>query len=134
VLRSLERRKEELEALDKEIRRREERVKAAERSLDVKISELKKIRAEILALVEKDKGQRDARLQSIVTSVCMNMKPESAAQVLTKMDTEQVLRMLPLVPEKQLSRIFEKMEPARAAQLSADYLKMKQNIPRLPEN
>lgn len=133
VLKTLEKRRDELENREKDLQRREERLKVAEKSLDTKYTELKTVRDEITRLFEEEKKARDDRLKMMVNTIFINMKPEQAAGVLAKMDTEVVLRMMSLVPEKQLSRVMEKMDKDRAATLSSEFMNYRLKMPKVPQ-
>lgn len=133
VLKTLEKKRDELEKREEELKRREERLKVAEKSLEVKYGELKAVRDEITRLFEEEKKGRDDRLKMMVNTIFINMKPDQAALVLAKMDSATVLRMMPLVPEKQLSKVLEKMDKDRAAALTTDYMNQKMKLPKPPQ-
>lgn len=133
VLKTLEKRRDELDVREKELQRREERLKVAEKSLDTKYTELKAVRDEITKLFEEEKKARDDRLRMMVNTIFINMKPEQAAAVLAQMDTDVVLRMMGLVPEKQLSRVMEKMDKSKAAALSSAFMNYRMKMPTPPK-
>lgn len=133
MLKTLEKRKEVLDNQEKELKRREERVELAEKSLDKKLEELKRLRAEITGLFEQEKKERDDRLKTMVTTICINMKPDQSAAILANMEDEIVLKMFSMIPDKQLSRILEKMDKKKAADLTAAYVKQKKTMPKPPE-
>lgn len=133
VLKTLERRKAELDKREEELQRREERIKLAEKQLDTKYNELKNIRDEITRLFQQEEKMRDDQLKKMVTTIFINMKADQAAAVLSSMDSATVLRMMTLVPEKQLSKVMEKMDKTKAAQLSSDFMNYKLKMPKPPQ-
>lgn len=133
VLKTLEKRRDALDQRELELNRREDRVKTAEKNLDAKYSELKSIRDEIKGLFDAEKKARDERVKAMVTTICLNMKPDQAAQVLQNMDTPTVLRIMSLTPEKQLGKILEKMDKAKAAKLTTEYMNYQLKMPKPPQ-
>lgn len=134
ALRLLKQRKEELDALQNQIKQKEDRLNFAEKSLDNKMSELKKLRAEISRIYDQEKKTQDERLQTITKAVFVNMKPEQSAPILSKMEVDLVLRMMSLVPESQISKVLVRMDQDKAANLSSAYAKYKKNLPKLSES
>lgn len=133
VLKTLEKRRDALDQRELELNRREDRVKSAEKNLDAKYTELKSIRDEIKGLFDAEKKARDERVKAMVTTICLNMKPDQAAQVLQNMDTPTVLRIMSLTPEKQLGKILEKMDKTKAAKLTTEYMNYQLKMPKTPQ-
>jgi flagellar motility protein MotE (MotC chaperone) len=95
----------------------EQRVKALEAEMVIKITELEAKEAEVRGWVEK-REQLLAKAAESLTAIYAKMKPEAAAGQLQAMDDDTAAAILLKLKPSTASAVMTEMDPARAARLS----------------
>lgn len=125
VLQTLSKRREQLEAeatkRDKDLSLKANLLAATEAKVEERIAELKKIEAQIAALLKKYDEQEEKRLKSLV-KIYENMKPKDVVRIFDEMDGAMVLDMIERMKDKQISTILSLMEPAKAKKITQELL------------
>lgn len=125
VLQTLSKRREQLEAdaakREKDLSLRASLLTATEAKVEERIAELKKIEAQIAALLKKYDEQEEKRLKSLV-KIYENMKPKDVVRIFDEMESAMVLDMIERMKDKQISTILSLMEPAKARKITQDLL------------
>lgn len=111
------RKKAELERREAELKIKEERLAAVERSIDEKIREYEAIQDKIEAYLKEARGLQDQDMAQLV-KLYESMPPEAAAGRISMLENQLAVKVLKGMKSRPLSKVMAKMEPARAAALS----------------
>jgi len=125
VLQNLTARREALAARDTELDMREKLLNVAEKRIDERIAELKKLEARINALVRQRDEEEEKNLRSLV-KVYENMKPKDAARIFEKLELETLLGVVERMKEAKLAPVLAEMDSGRAQQLTVELAKGRQ--------
>ncbi|HOY77368.1 MAG TPA: hypothetical protein PLN33_06145 [Hyphomonadaceae bacterium] len=129
VLRSLQKRREELDGRETGIETREQAAAAAESRLQEQIAELKKVETEIQTLLTSMDAKRDERMTALVKTY-EAMKPKDAAKIFDGMEDMLLLDIAKTMKPATLAAIMSTMQPKRAEALT----KMIANLAKPPAN
>jgi flagellar motility protein MotE (MotC chaperone) len=129
VLRSLQKRREELDGRETGIETREQAAVAAESRLQEQIVELKKVETEIQALLVSMDAKRDERMAALVKTY-EAMKPKDAAKIFDGMEDSLLLDIAKTMKPATLAAVMSTMQPKRAEALT----KMIANLAKPPAN
>jgi flagellar motility protein MotE (MotC chaperone) len=117
VLQDLVRRREILEKRERAIALREGLLKAAEKRVEQKISQLRQIQIAIKADLETSQKRRTARFNKLI-KIYSNMKPKDAARVFDEMPLPILLDLVGGMKEGNSAPILAKMNSAKARQVT----------------
>lgn len=117
VLRSLQARREALDAREGEIGTREAAAAAAEARLNEQIAELKSVEANIQKLLGQMDAKADERMASLVKSY-ESMKPKNAAEIFNTMDDRLLTDIAKSMKPATLAAVMSAMAPKRAEALT----------------
>ena len=117
VLQKLAARREELDKRERELELRENLLAAAEKRLDGKLSELKKVQGAVSGLLKKHDAEEEAKLAQLVKMYEI-MKPKEAAAIFEKLDKDVLLDVVERMREQKSGPIIAKMDPVKAEQLT----------------
>lgn len=131
VFEDLVERRETLDRREKELAAREALLKAAEQELDRKYQELALLRGRIETLLEKQSGEEQARVASLV-KIYENMKPKEAARIFDTLDLDVLVSVVSKMSERRLSPILAAMNPERARTVTI-MLSEEKSLPSLPQ-
>jgi flagellar motility protein MotE (MotC chaperone) len=118
VLQDLVRRREVLEKRERTIALREGLLKAAEKRVEQKISQLRQIQVAIKADLETSKKRRNARFGKLI-KIYSNMKPKDAARVFDEMPLAILLDLVGGMKEGTSAPILAAMNSAKARQVTS---------------
>ncbi len=104
---------------------REGLIKAAEKRVDEKLAQLKKIRGVIEKFVKKYDEQEEAQLKSLV-KIYEKMKPKSAALVFEKLDMRILLDVLERMKEARSAPILAAMTPDKVKDITLQLVTRRQ--------
>ena len=125
LLANLAQRREQLEQRAREFDLRESLLAAAEKRIDERIAELKKLEASIKQIVQQYDQQEEKNFQGLV-KVYENMKPKDAARIFEKLDPEVLLGVVERMKEAKLAAVLADMSPATAQDLTVRLATRKQ--------
>lgn len=128
LLANLAQRRDQIEQRGREIDLRESLLAAAEKRLDDRISELKKLEASIKQIVQQYDKQEEQNLQGLV-KVYENMKPKDAARIFEKLEPNILLGVVERMKEAKLATVLAEMTPATAQDLTVRLATRKQIPP-----
>jgi len=119
VLERLQDRRQELDSRSRDIEMRETLLKAAEKRLEAKVSELKDVEARVnTAMGNRDKQEAD-RFKSIV-SMYENMKAKDAARIFDRLDIKILMDVAIQINPRKMSEILAMMSPDAAERLTVE--------------
>lgn len=125
LLANLAQRRDQLEQRSRELDLRESLMAAAEKRIDERIAELKKLEASIKQIVQQYDQQEEKNLQSLV-KVYENMKPKDAARIFEKLDPDVLLNVVERMKEAKVAAVLSDMSPATAQDLTVRLATRKQ--------
>lgn len=130
LLANLAQRRDQLEQRAREIDLRESLLAAAEKRIDERIAELKKLEGSIKQIVQQYDKQEEQNLQGLV-KVYENMKPKDAARIFEKLDANVLLGVVERMKEAKLAAVLADMNPATAQDITVRLATRKQIPPSL---
>ncbi len=119
TLQDLAARRRELERREREIETRDALLAAAEKRVDEKIAELRRLKGEMEALIDSHDEQEKAKIQSLV-KVYENMKPKDAARIFGELDMDVLLAVVGRMKERKIAPILAEMNPDRAKLITTE--------------
>ncbi|MQX37731.1 MotE family protein [Roseospira navarrensis] len=119
LLQRLAERREELDAVERELATREALLQAAERRIGNRIEELKELEQVIQGLLAEHEAQEQARIDQLV-SIYATMKPKDAARIFNDLDMPILLRVIETMKERSAAAIMAEMTPDRAKQVTTE--------------
>jgi len=117
LLESLERRQAELDAREREVASKEERLALYEKDVTAKVASLEEIEKRLSARAKAATQAVDAAAESLA-KIYGTMKPEAAAPILDRLDDPTVLTIFRRMKEKQVGEILPLMTRERAIALT----------------
>lgn len=117
VLQSLGERRKTLDARAAEIDTKADLLAAAEKRMDERVAELKRLETSVQGLLGQLDAQQTERIQSLVT-VYQKMRPKDAAAVFDGLDDDVMLEVASRMKQTNLAEIMGAMRPERARQLT----------------
>jgi flagellar motility protein MotE (MotC chaperone) len=119
VLERLQDRRQELDSRTRELEMRENLLKAAEKRVEAKVSELKEVEARVNAAIGlRDKTEAD-RFKSIV-SMYEGMKPKDAARIFDRLDLKILVDVATQIKPNKMSEIMAAMTSESAEKLTVE--------------
>ena len=119
VLERLQDRRQELDARNRDIEMRESLLKAAEKRLDAKVSELKDLEGRVnTAIGSRDKAEAD-RFKSIV-AMYENMKAKDAARIFDRLELKILVEVSTQMNPRKMSEILAQMTSEGAERLTVE--------------
>jgi len=117
LLEALERRQAELDAREREIASKEERLALYEKDVTAKVASLEEIEKRLSTRAKAATQAVDAAAESLA-KIYGTMKPEAAAPILDRLDDPTVLTIFSRMKEKQVGEILPLMTRERAIALT----------------
>jgi flagellar motility protein MotE (MotC chaperone) len=128
LLANLAQRRDQIEQRAREIDLRESLLAAAEKRLDERIAEIKKLEASVKQIVQQYDKQEEQNLQGLV-KVYENMKPKDAARIFEKLEPNVLLGVVERMKEAKLAALLAEMAPQTAQDLTVRLATRKQIPP-----
>ncbi len=125
LLQELSKRRDALDVRARELDLREQVLGAAEKRIDERIAELKKIEGKINEALKKTDEQTEQNLRSLV-KVYENMKPKDAARIFAQLEPDVLLGVVERMKEAKLAPVLAELDPKVAQQITVDLAKRRQ--------
>src|SRR6266481_781167 len=119
ILERLQSRRQELEALAREIDIRESLLKAAERRIDSRVEELKAVESRITTATDQKTETDAARFKGIIT-MYEGMKPKDAAKVFDRLEMSVLFDIASQIAPRKMSDILGLMSADAAERLTVE--------------
>ncbi|MBB4287034.1 MotE family protein [Roseospira goensis] len=119
LLQRLAERREELDAVERELTNREALLQAAERRIETRIGELKELEGVIQGLLEQHSAQEQAQIDQLV-SIYATMKPKDAARIFNDLEMPILLTVIENMKERSSAAILAEMTPTRAKEVTTE--------------
>lgn len=119
VLHRLAQRRKEIEQHGRDLELREVLLKAAEKRVDAKLDELKRIENRVEAAFSRQEKEKDDQFQSLV-GMYENMKPKDAARIFDALDMDILLSVVEQMSGRKMAPILASMTPEVAQRLTVE--------------
>jgi len=129
ILERLQDRRQELEARSRELDMRENLIKAAEKRLEAKVTELKDLESRVNGAVGTRDKVEAARFKGIVT-MYENMKPKDAARIFDRLDLKILVEVSTQMKANKMSEVLAQMSPEAAERLTVELANRASATPR----
>ena len=129
LLQRLSERREVLDQRERDMEVREKLLEATENNIDEKIESLKKIEAQIRALVEQHDEQERAQIESLVKTYSA-MKPKDAASIFNTLDMDILIEIIEKMTPKKAADVLSKMNTSNANQITVE-LATRKKLPNI---
>jgi flagellar motility protein MotE (MotC chaperone) len=120
ILERLGDRRKDLEVRARELDMRETLIKAAEKRLEDKVSELKQVEARIKTTESKKDEAESARFKDLI-AMYENMKPKDAARIFDRLDIKVLVDVASHMKPRQMSEILGQMSSEAAERLTVEF-------------
>jgi flagellar motility protein MotE (MotC chaperone) len=131
VLQALGERRKALDARAAEIETKADVLGAAEKRVEARLAELKKLEAQVQAMLGTLDAQEQQRIDGLV-NVYQRMKPKEAATIFDGLDDETLTKVASRMKQQNLAEIMGKMSPERARKLTRALANLRDAAPPSP--
>jgi flagellar motility protein MotE (MotC chaperone) len=119
ILERLQERRQELDTRARELDIRESLIKAAEKRMDGKLTELKEVEGHIATETQQKDDAQDARFKGLVT-MYESMKPRDAAKIFDRLDSGVLLQVASKIEPRHMADIMAQMSADTAQRLTVE--------------
>ncbi len=124
LLQQLADRREKLEQRTEEINLREGLLTAAEKRIDKKINELRRLESTIQGLIKTHDEQQEAKIGSLV-KIYEAMKPKDAARIFEQLELDTLLLVAERMKERRLAPVLAQMNANKAKEVTVELSKLR---------
>ncbi len=124
LLKSFEKKREELAKKENEIKLKEEQLNMIQQSIQQKLNELAAIKSDIEKLITLRKDLEEKSINHLV-KVYSTMPPAEAAAQIEKLDRDITIQILSRMKGKSAAKILSNINPATAVRISEQIVKKK---------
>lgn len=128
LLHNLAKRRDELDAREKELAIKSKVLESTEQRINKRIEEMQAMQAEVKGLIETYKSQQDADVRSLV-KIYENMKPASAAAIFNELDMPILLSVIDKMSERKVSPVLAAMSPVKAKEVTEELAELRKAKP-----
>lgn len=119
ILQDLAARRQQLDDRERSMMLRSQMIGVAEKRLEGRIQELKRIEQAVAAALRQIDQEEEAQILSLV-KVYESMKPKSAARIFEELDMETLLEVASRMREGKIAGVLAKMSPEAAKALTEE--------------
>ena len=124
LLQELSDRREQIEKMSKQINLREGLLKAAEKRISKRVSELKQLQKTINDLIKTHDDQQETKIASLV-KIYEAMKPKDAARIFEQLDLNTLLIVAERMKERKLAPVMAQMNPEKAKDVTVELSRLR---------
>ena len=125
LLQELSDRREQIAKMSKQISLREGLLKAAEKRISKRVSELKQLQKTINGLIKTHDDQQETKMASLV-KIYEAMKPKDAARIFEQLDLDTLLIVAERMKERKLAPDMAQMNPEKAKDVTVELSKLRE--------
>ena len=125
LLQELSDRREQIEKMSKQISLREGLLKAAEKRIGKRVSELKQLQKTINDLIKTHDDQQETKIASLV-KIYEAMKPKDAARIFEQLDLNTLLIVAERMKERKLAPVMAQMNPEKAKDVTVELSRLRE--------
>lgn len=124
LLQNLSKRRDELDAREKELVIKEKALEATEKRITDRVDEMKKLQVDVSKLIETYNQHQEADVKSLV-KIYENMKPANAAVIFDELEMPILLSVIDAMSERKVSPILAAMSPKRAKEVTEELAELR---------
>lgn len=124
LLDSLSARRLELDNWERNIRMKENVLRAIELRIESKMVELRDLESRVKSLLEAYNEREDMKIKSLV-KIYENMKPKEAARIFEELDMSVMLQVVNQMKEARVAPILAEVDPKLAKEITLQYAREK---------
>jgi flagellar motility protein MotE (MotC chaperone) len=128
LLENLAKRRDELDAREKELEIKAKVLEATDKRIERRIDEIKLLQAQVQILIDTYRNQQDADVKSLV-KIYENMKPIDAAAIFNQLDMPILLSVVDKMSERKVAPILAAMDPKRARVVTEELAELRKAKP-----
>ena len=125
LLQELSDRREQIGKMSKQISLREGLLKAAEKRISKRVSELKQLQKTINDLIKTHDDQQETKMASLV-KIYEAMKPKDAARIFEQLDLNTLLIVAERMKERKLAPVMAQMNPEKAKDVTVELSRLRE--------
>jgi len=125
LLQELSDRREQIEKMSKQISLREGLLKAAEKRISKRVSELRLLQKTINDLIKTHDDQQETKMASLV-KIYEAMKPKDAARIFEQLDLDTLLIVAERMKERKLAPVMAQMNPEKAKDVTVELSRLRE--------
>lgn len=129
ILQSLQKRREQLDARARDLDMRESLLKAAEKRVEDKVSELKQVETQVKT-AKDDRDKAEAKRFKDIIAMYENMKAKDAARIFDRLDMKVLIEVSTKMNPRAMSSILAQMSPDAAERLTVELASRAQGQPK----
>jgi flagellar motility protein MotE (MotC chaperone) len=129
LLKSLAKRRDELDKWKDDALTKQTVLQAAEAKVNTKLEELAALKAEVEKLLAQYNTQEDKKIASLV-KIYENMKPKDAAVIFNGLENDILLQVIDKMKEAKVAPILAQMDSTKATEITTQYAQQKRIIPK----
>lgn len=122
LLESLSARRKELDNWERNIRMKENVLRATELRIESKMVELRDLESRVKDLLASYNEKEDMKIKSLV-KIYENMKPKDAARIFEELDMQVMLQVVNKMKEARVAPILANINPTLAKEITIQYAK-----------
>jgi flagellar motility protein MotE (MotC chaperone) len=126
LLHNLSKRREELDARERELEIKTKVLDATEQRINGRIEEMKSLQAEVKVLMDAYKEQQDSDVRSLV-KIYENMKPVDAATIFNELDMPILLSVIDKMSERKVAPVLAAMSPLKAKEVTEELAELRKS-------
>ena len=111
--------------MSKQINLREGLLKAAEKRISRRVSELKQLQKTINDLIKTHDDQQETKIASLV-KIYEAMKPKDAARIFEQLDLNTLLIVAERMKERKLAPVMAQMNPEKAKDVTVELSRLRE--------
>jgi len=127
LLQELQKRRNNLDILEKKLTFKDNLLKNTEYKISQKITELKEIEDRVNSLIDMLTAKNNVRIKSLA-KIYENMKPNEAAKIFNELDMTVLLEIIRNMREVKVGPIIAQMNASRAREISLEFAKINDQI------
>lgn len=124
LLQNLSKRRDELDAREKELVIKEKALEATEKRIADRVDEMKKLQIDVSKLIETYNQHQESDVKSLV-KIYENMKPANAAIIFDELEMPILLSVIDAMSERKVSPILAAMSPKRAKEVTEELAELR---------
>ncbi len=119
LLESLSKRRDELDARERDLQLKSKVLEATEKRIGDKMNEMKTLQADLSKVLAQYNEKQDAQLKSLV-KIYESMKPDEAAAIFNEMEMPILLDVIGKMSERKVAPVLANMSPKKAKDVTQE--------------
>lgn len=128
ILENLSKRREEIEARDRELEIKSKVLEATEKRINDKLGEMKTLEVQLGKVLAQYNVKQDAQIKSLV-KIYEGMKPDEAAKIFNELEMPILLEVISKMSERKVALVLANMEPKRARDVTQELAEKRSKAP-----